>query len=100
MALRVKQGTSIREGMMSDQESLRGQGAIVTGAAMGLGKAIATAYVRAGMRVALLDRASADLEAVATGLRAEGGMVFPYVVDLQNAEATTRAAHDAITALG
>jgi NAD(P)-dependent dehydrogenase (short-subunit alcohol dehydrogenase family) len=84
------------------QESLRGQviGAMVTGAAMGLGKAIATAYVRAGMRVALLDRVGSELQAVADSLRAEGGAVFPFVVDLQDAEATTRAAQDAITALG
>jgi NAD(P)-dependent dehydrogenase (short-subunit alcohol dehydrogenase family) len=85
---------------MSDQESLRGQGAIVTGAAMGLGKAIATAYVRAGMRVALLDRADAELQKVADALRAEGGRVFSYAVDLQEADATTRTAQDAIAALG
>ncbi len=85
---------------MSDQETLRGQSAIVTSAAMGLGKAIATAYVRTGMHVALLDRASDELQQVTDSLRAEGGTVFSYVVDLQDAEATTRAAQDAITALG
>ncbi len=35
---------------------LQGKNAIITGAAMGIGKAIATAYVRAGCRVVLLDR--------------------------------------------
>ncbi len=85
---------------MPDQESLRGQGAIVTGAAMGLGKAIATAYVQADMRVALLDRARVELQQAVAELRGQGGAVFPVVVDLQDAEATTRAARDAIDVLG
>ena len=85
---------------MTEQQSLAGRGAIITGAAMGLGKAIATAYVRAGIRVALFDRAESELQKVAQSLRAEGGTVFPYAVDLQDAAATTRAAQEAITALG
>jgi 3-hydroxybutyrate dehydrogenase len=84
---------------MAETRALEGRGAIITGAAMGLGKAIATAYVRAGARVALLDRANTELRQVAEALRAERGTVFPYTVDLQDAAATTRAAQDAITAL-
>lgn len=84
---------------MAEKEIPAGKGAIITGAAMGFGKAIATAYVRAGLRVALLDRAKAELQQTVDVLRAEGGTVFPFVVDLLDAAATTRAAHDAIAAL-
>src|SRR5258708_22924447 len=79
---------------------LAGKNAIITGAAMGIGKAIATAYIRAGCRVALLDRTEKDLRATADALRAEGGTVYTYVVDLKDADATTRAVQEAIAALG
>jgi NAD(P)-dependent dehydrogenase (short-subunit alcohol dehydrogenase family) len=90
----------MRKNNMAEQNNLQGRGAIVTGAAMGIGKAIATAYVRAGLRVALLDRAGAALQDTAAALKAEGGTVFPIVVDLLDATATTQAIHDAIAALG
>ncbi|HVO43553.1 MAG TPA: SDR family oxidoreductase [Aggregatilineales bacterium] len=81
-------------------QALSGKSAIITGAAMGIGKAIATGYVRAGCRVALLDRAAWELDETAQALRAEGGTVFTYGVDLKDADATTRAVQDAIAALG
>ncbi|MHB8624812.1 MAG: SDR family NAD(P)-dependent oxidoreductase [Aggregatilineales bacterium] len=74
--------------------------AIVTGSAMGIGKAIATAYVRAGFHVALFDRAAKELNETATALRAEGGTVFPILCDLKDPAATTRAVEQAIAALG
>jgi NAD(P)-dependent dehydrogenase (short-subunit alcohol dehydrogenase family) len=78
---------------------LAGRNAIITGAAMGIGKAIATAYVRAGCAVALLDRAEKELHKTVDGLRAENGNVLPFVVDLKDAEATTRAVQGAVAAL-
>ncbi len=80
--------------------TLAGKTAIITGSAMGIGKAIATGYVRAGARVALFDRAAGDLETTATALRAEGGTVFTYAVDLADPHATTQAVNDALAALG
>jgi NAD(P)-dependent dehydrogenase (short-subunit alcohol dehydrogenase family) len=85
---------------MAQNEAPENIGAIITGAAMGFGKAIATAYARAGWRVALLDRAEAELQQTADALRAEGGTVFPIVVDLLDADATMRAANAAIADLG
>ena len=85
---------------MTNRDTLRDHSAIITGAAMGLGQAIATAYVRAGLHVALLDRAVTELAHTAADLRAEGGQVESFVVDLRDPEATTRAAEDAIRALG
>jgi NAD(P)-dependent dehydrogenase (short-subunit alcohol dehydrogenase family) len=74
--------------------------AIVTGSAMGIGKAIATAYVRAGFHVSLLDRAAKELAATVNELRREEGTVAPFVCDLKDPTATTRAVEQALAALG
>lgn len=74
--------------------SLRGQAAVVTGAAQGLGYAIAKAYAREGMRVALMDVRGDILAAVADELEAMGGDVLPITVDLADAQ-QTQAAIDA-----
>jgi len=47
---------------------LKGKGAIVTGAASGIGKGIATAYVREGAKVAIADLNQAAADAVAAEL--------------------------------
>ena len=77
--------------------NLQGQAAVVTGAAQGLGYAIAKAYVQEGMRVALMDVRADILAAVADELEAMGGNVLPLAVDLADAQ-QTQAAID--TALG
>ena len=76
---------------------LSGQAAVVTGAAQGLGYAIAKAYTAAGMRVALMDVRGDILQQVADELRAAGGDVLPITVDLADAE-DTQAAIDAALA--
>lgn len=74
--------------------SLRDQAAVVTGAAQGLGHAIAKAYVSEGMRVALMDVRADILATVADELKAQGGDVLPIAVDLADAQ-QTQAAIDA-----
>ena len=49
-------------------EILKGKGAVVTGAASGIGKAIATAFVEAGASVLLCDVNAKGLDAVARQL--------------------------------
>jgi NAD(P)-dependent dehydrogenase (short-subunit alcohol dehydrogenase family) len=51
-----------------NRHSLEGKGAVVTGAASGIGKAIATALIEAGARVLLCDLNAKALEAVASEL--------------------------------
>ncbi len=70
---------------------LDGQAAVVTGAAKGLGYAIAKAYAAAGMRVALMDLRGDILQRVAEELTAAGGDVLPITVDLSDAAATQSA---------
>ncbi len=72
-------------------DGLDGQFAVVTGAAQGLGYAIAKAYVGAGMRVALLDVNAGALAQVATEFAHAGGDCLPIPVDLSDAADTRRA---------
>ena len=80
---------------MSD--ALTGQVAVVTGAAQGLGYAIARAYVADGMKVALLDIRGDILQEVAAEFRDAGGDVLPITVDLSDAK-DTQAAIDTVLA--
>ena len=80
--------------------SLRGQTAVVTGAAQGLGHAIAKAYVSEGMRVALMDVRADILATVADELQAQGGDVLPIAVDLADAQQTQAAIDTAIDHYG
>ena len=75
--------------------SLKGKGAVVTGAASGIGKAIATAFIEAGASVVLCDRNADALQAAAKELgdRAIGNVTD--VSDESQVEAAIRKARDA-----
>ena len=79
---------------------LTGKAAIITGAAQGLGRAIAQAYSDAGMRLALLDVNASDLRQAADELAKTDTQCEPIVVDLSDAEATQQAIDQAIDQLG
>jgi short-subunit dehydrogenase len=68
--------------------------AIVTGAASGIGAALATALAARGSNLVLLDRDAERLEEVAGGVRAAHPalVVATYVADLSDDEATDRIA--------
>lgn len=61
--------------------------AVVTGAASGIGRATALAFVRRGCALALVDRDAGGLEAVAREARAFGANVTTHVVDVSDADA-------------
>jgi NAD(P)-dependent dehydrogenase (short-subunit alcohol dehydrogenase family) len=71
---------------------------IVSGAAAGIGRAIALAFAEQGARIAALDRNGAGLET----LKAEvpGHLINTYEVDVTDTERLCSAADDAIAALG
>ena len=79
---------------------LRGKIAVVTGAAQGLGYAIAKRYAAEGMRVALMDVRADLLTQVAAELTAEGGDVLPITVDLSDAAETQAAIDTALAHFG
>ena len=79
---------------------LRGQAAIITGAAQGLGYAIAKAYIAEGMKVALMDIRGDILARVADEFAALGGDARPIAVDLADAADTQRAIDAALAHYG
>ena len=79
---------------------LEGQAAVVTGAAQGLGYAIAKAYAAAGMGLALMDVRGDILKQVAAELTADGADVLPITVDLSDAAATQSAIDAALARYG
>jgi 3-oxoacyl-[acyl-carrier protein] reductase len=70
---------------------LQGKVAIVTGAAKGIGAAIAEAFVREGARVAVLDLDEAALEGVARSLAASGGEALALPADVTSSAQVGRA---------
>jgi NAD(P)-dependent dehydrogenase (short-subunit alcohol dehydrogenase family) len=81
-------------------EDLRGQVAFLTGAAEGLGKAIARLYAQEGLRIALMDNQREKLQGLSDELQAAGCDCLPIVVDLANAEDTQRAVQQALEHYG
>ena len=79
---------------------LQGQVAVITGAANGLGYAIARAYVEEGMRVALMDVQAGKLEEVVHEFTDMGGDVLSIPVDLSDATATNDGINKALEHYG
>lgn len=79
---------------------LRGRTAIVTGSTKGIGRAIAEAFARAGMRVVVNSRTEADCAALAAELHRAGGEGVPLAADLTRPEAVREFARRAAEALG
>ena len=79
---------------MSRHERLCGQVALVTGAGRGIGRATALALAEAGMRVAACSRTLADVQEVASAIRAKGGQALALPCDVAD-DAQVEAAVEA-----
>jgi len=75
----------------ADVFSVEGKVAFVTGAAVGLGRAMAEALAVNGARLWLYDRDAAALEATGAALRALGAEVTTQVGDVTDGDAVARA---------
>jgi NAD(P)-dependent dehydrogenase (short-subunit alcohol dehydrogenase family) len=73
---------------------------IVTGAARGLGRAIATRSAEAGARVVLADREAAEGEAVAGEIVAAGGVAVAVATDVSRLADLERLCETAVTRFG
>jgi 2-dehydro-3-deoxy-L-rhamnonate dehydrogenase (NAD+) len=76
---------------------LAGQTALVTGAAAGIGEAIARRLTQAGARVAVAD---IDLQAAESAAKHIGGGAFPVRLDVTRAEQVRAAIETVITTAG
>jgi len=73
-------------------ESLQGKKALITGAGKGIGKALALAFAKEGIAVALLSRTTSDLEKVAEQVRAEGVEAIVVAADVSDENSVNKAA--------
>lgn len=74
-------------------QNVAGKKVLITGAAMGMGKIYAQLAVQEGAAAVILwDINQAELDKTVAELRAAGGKVHPYLVDVSKLEAITEAA--------
>ncbi|MDH5672529.1 MAG: SDR family NAD(P)-dependent oxidoreductase [Myxococcales bacterium] len=81
-------------------KELQGKVAAITGAASGIGLAMAKRFARAGMKLSLADREEKPLEAAATWLREGGAEVVTRVVDVSDADQMDAYAASTLETLG
>jgi NAD(P)-dependent dehydrogenase (short-subunit alcohol dehydrogenase family) len=81
-------------------QELQGRVAAVTGAASGIGLAIAEALAAAGTRVVMLDVDRDAVELAASRLAADGAEVEGRVLDVRDPDAVERAADDVVDRFG
>ncbi|MEO7195403.1 MAG: SDR family NAD(P)-dependent oxidoreductase [Pseudonocardiaceae bacterium] len=77
-----------------------GQVAVVTGAAQGLGRALAAGLLARGVSVALADTAQERLRDTAEAFTARGGQVLPVVTDVADAAAVGALASQTLAHFG
>lgn len=81
-------------------ESYSGLTALVTGASSGIGRLLALRLAQRGARVALVARREAELEAVASEIRAQSGEALVLPCDVADADQVTAATRDALQRFG
>jgi len=77
-----------------------GRVAVVTGAASGIGRALAETFAREGSGVVIADRDTDHAEAVAAGVREGGGDALAVTVDVSDVDAVDRLAATTVDRYG
>jgi NAD(P)-dependent dehydrogenase (short-subunit alcohol dehydrogenase family) len=80
--------------------ALDGRGAIITGAATGIGRATALAFARAGARLTLADVRADELARTVAAVRAAGGDASAVTADLARPEDCAAVVESAVRAAG
>src|SRR5436190_20539316 len=79
---------------------LENKSAVVTGAANGIGRAIALRFAAEGARLVLVDIEASGLDRVAAEIAAAGGTAHPVVADVTEEGPATAAVQGAIDRFG
>ena len=85
---------------MNDARSIRGRCALVTGAASGIGRATATLFAAEGASVAATDVSGAGLESLVDEVRASGGDIRYWQMDVADDAIVRRVVEQVATTLG
>jgi NAD(P)-dependent dehydrogenase (short-subunit alcohol dehydrogenase family) len=83
---------------LSEGLSLKGKTCIITGAASGIGEAVARIYAQNGAKVAMIDFDGPRLDGISAEIAAEGGTVLPIKADVTEEDAVRaffKQTHDA-----
>ncbi|HXE16817.1 MAG TPA: SDR family NAD(P)-dependent oxidoreductase, partial [Stellaceae bacterium] len=80
--------------------SLNGKVALITGAASGLGKAIAELYAQNGASVAIADINQQAADAVAAEINAAGGKAIGVAMDVTSEDAVNAGTDKVVAAFG
>src|SRR6195952_961646 len=79
---------------------LKSRTAVVTGASIGIGRAIAKGLAREGVRVVAVARRNDLLEKLVQEVKADGGTIIPLAQDIVQPDAATKLAAAAVAELG
>jgi len=85
---------------LETSRKLEGKSAIVTGAASGIGRAIAQAYAREGAKVAIADLNIDAANTTAADIRAAGGQAIGVAMDVTSEEAVNAGVAATVAAFG
>jgi NAD(P)-dependent dehydrogenase (short-subunit alcohol dehydrogenase family) len=97
---RFRQNGRIQKGEGGDMQQLQGRVAVVTGAASGIGLAMATRFARAGMKLVLADIEAAALQRALAQLQSMDAQALAVTVDVADAASVERLAEAAYAGFG